>query len=197
MEGVIARAASGDTDALAELWRGHQHLLLRYFRGKGMRDPDDLASIVWIEVARGLASFTGDGDEFRRWLFTIAARRRVDEIRRDHRRRRRDNAIAATVADQTTAGADDDYERAAALDRALAIVRTLPHTQAEAVLLRVVVDLSVTDVAAIMGETEGNVRVLVHRGLQRLSEPTESTIPEPTKADDRVTNRRARSMYAV
>lgn len=197
MERVIAQAASGDADALAELWRGHQHLLLRYFRGKGMRDPDDLASIVWIEVAKGLASFTGDGDDFRRWLFTIAARRRVDEIRSDRRRRRRDDAIAATVPDQANGGADDEYERAAALERALAIVRTLPHDQAEAVLLRVVVDLSVTDVAAIMGQSEGNVRVLVHRGLKRLSAPADSPIPEPTNDGADVTDRPVRSIYAV
>ena len=46
MDQVIARAAQGDPDALGELWREHQHLLLRYFRGKGMDDPDDLASNV-------------------------------------------------------------------------------------------------------------------------------------------------------
>jgi DNA-directed RNA polymerase specialized sigma24 family protein len=52
---------------------------------------------------------------------------------------------------------------------------------AEAVMLRVVYDLPVSDVAEVMDRTEGSVRVLVHRGLIRLretmtveSEPTES-----------------------
>ena len=87
MERVMERAAAGDPDALGELWRAHQHLLLRYFRGKGMAEPEDLASIVWLEVARNLRSFEGGMVEFRRWLFTIAARRRVDEIRRARPRR--------------------------------------------------------------------------------------------------------------
>lgn len=167
---VIVRAAAGDRDALGELWRAHQHLLLRYFRGKGMNDPDDIASTVWIEVARGLPTFEGDANEFRRWLFTIAARRRIDEIRRDRRRRDRDEVLQGERQPGPAPGADVDAERAAALDRAIELVRGLPPDQAEAVLLRVVADLSVTDVAAVMGRSEGSVRVLTHRGLKRLAE---------------------------
>ena len=70
----------------------------------------------------------------------------------------------------TTLSAADESERAEALDRALALVRSLPPDQAEAVLLRIVADLSVTEVAVIMGRREGTVRVLVHRGLKRLAE---------------------------
>jgi RNA polymerase sigma-70 factor (ECF subfamily) len=64
----------------------------------------------------------------------------------------------------------DHSEQAEALDRALALVRTLPPDQAEAVLLRVVADLTVAEVAQIMGRREGTIRVLVHRGLKRLAE---------------------------
>ena len=169
MEDVIARAAAGDAEALGDLWRAHQHLLLRYFRGKGMSEPDDLASTVWVEVARGLPTFTGDTHEFRRWLFTIAARRRIDEIRRDRRRRHRDEVLRAERQPGPAPGADIDAERAAALDRAIELLRGLPPDQAEAVLLRVVADLSVTDVATVMHRSEGSVRVLTHRGLKRLA----------------------------
>jgi RNA polymerase sigma-70 factor (ECF subfamily) len=48
------------------------------------------------------------------------------------------------------------------------LVATLPDDQAEAVMLRVVNDLPIADVASVMGTSAGNVRVLVHRGLTRL-----------------------------
>jgi RNA polymerase sigma-70 factor (ECF subfamily) len=205
MQDVIARAASGDARALTELWRAHQHLLLRYFRGKGMSEPDDLASTVWLEVARGLPTFSGDHDDFRRWLFTIAARRRIDEIRRDRRRRELDAAAAAATDRSSTPGADVEVDRAGALDRALALIRRLPPDQAEAVLLRVVADLTVADTAAIMGHTDGNVRVLVHRGLKRLAlelaeADTEAATGTGTPrhamaADAHVTKTSERSMY--
>lgn len=166
---MIRRAQGGDSDALAHLWRTYQHLLLRYFRGKGMQEPEDLASVVWIEVASGLSRFEGDEPEFRRWLFTIAARRRIDDIRSVRRRAERLERAPIDNRPAHALPADDEAERATALDRALAIVRSLPPDHAEAVLLRVVADLSVADVAAIMGRTEGSVRVLVHRGLKRLA----------------------------
>jgi RNA polymerase sigma-70 factor (ECF subfamily) len=203
MERVIADAAAGDRDALAELWRGHQHLLLRYFRGKGMADPDDLASIVWLEVAKGLTSFEGNADDFRRWLFTIASRRRVDEIRRQVRRQRRDEAFQTVSTHRPTNETADEFERSAALERAIALVRTLPDGQAEAVLLRVVADLSIADVAAIMNRSEGSIRVLVHRGLSRLAEhlePRADTVaarPGRTIPELAVTNSGRRSIYAV
>jgi RNA polymerase sigma-70 factor, ECF subfamily len=170
VEAVIERARDGDREALGQLWRAYNHLLLRYFRGKGMAEPDDLASTVWLEVANGLHRFEGRELDFRRWLFTIAARRRIDDIRASKRRDRQNERHEEWRAPVTALSAADESDQADALDRALALVRSLPPDQAEAVLLRVVADLSVTEVAAILGRREGTIRVLVHRGLRRLAE---------------------------
>lgn len=178
VEQVIERARSGDREALGELWRAHQHLLLRYFRGKGMAEPEDLASTVWLEVAAGLERFQGDEGDFRRWLFTIAARRRIDDIRSSKRRQEHAERERATARPTHSPSAGDRAEEAAALDRALELISGLPQDQAEAVLLRIVGDLSVAEVAEIMNRREGAVRVLVHRGLKRLSERV--AVTEPT-----------------
>ena len=71
-------------------------------------------------------------------------------------------------AGDVVSGADIDHEAFDALDRAVALVATLPDNQAEAVMLRVVNDLPIADVASVLNISEGNVRVLVHRGLTRL-----------------------------
>jgi len=178
VEDVIRCARAGDPDAIAHLWRTYQHLLLRFFRGKGMREPEDLASTVWIEVASGLDRFEGTEPDFRRWLFTIAARRRIDDIRTTKRRADLLEQAPVDERDRHAPGAGDEAERAAALDTAIAMVRCLPPDQAEAVLLRVVGDLGVTQVAEIMGRSEGAVRVLVHRGLKRLAERSPVTKPD-------------------
>ena len=181
---MIRRAQAGDRDALAALWRAHHHLLLRYFRAKGMAEPEDLASTVWIEVAGGLQRFEGGEADFRRWLFTIAARRRIDDIRADRRRRERLEREQRSAVTRTDRDAGDRMERRDELDRALALIRTLPTDQAEAVLLRVLGELSIAEVAAIMRRREGAVRVLVHRGLKRLAERTDPR-PPVTDADPR------------
>lgn len=147
-----------------------------------MADPEDLASTVWLEVASSLARFEGDEPDFRRWLFTIAARRRIDDIRSTKRNEAKVQREIGRTTDPHAPDAAADADLSASLDRALALIRTLPTDQAEAVLLRVVADLSVSEVAEIMGRREGHVRVLVHRGLKRLAD-------QPA-----VTNPRARTM---
>ena len=177
VEEVIRRAQSGDADALGHLWRTYNHLLLRYFRGKGMAEPEDLASTVWLEVATSLTRFRGSEHDFRRWLFTIAARRRIDDIRATKRQELRARRDRETTMTQHVPEAGAAAEHLAGLDRAIATIRTLPTEQAEAVLLRVIGELAIPEIAAIMGLREGNVRVLIHRGLKRLSEAEVVTKP--------------------
>jgi RNA polymerase sigma-70 factor (ECF subfamily) len=160
----LERAARGDPDGLTQLWRRYQPLLLRYFRGRLPSAAEDLASSVWLDVATDLANFRGSEAGFRGWLFTIAHRRLVDE----HRRRERRPQAADVEAPDTPSDIDVHLD-ATSLEAALALVRRLPPDQAEAVLLRVVADLDVATVAEIMQRREGSVRVLVHRGLERLS----------------------------
>ena len=79
-------ARAGQREALADLWRTHHAPLLRYLRARRMASPEDVASQVWIDVARSIERFEGGADDFRRWLFTIAHRRSVDDVRRAVRR---------------------------------------------------------------------------------------------------------------
>jgi RNA polymerase sigma-70 factor, ECF subfamily len=164
---TLDAARCGDREALAELWRTYQAPLLRYLRARRTPSPDDVASQVWIDVASSIARFEGGDDDFRRWLFTIGHRRSVDAIRRVVRTSEPRRTLAVRAADHA-AGADLEHEEHDALDRAIALLATLPDDQAEAVMLRVVNDLPTADVASVMGISVGNVRVLVHRGLTRL-----------------------------
>jgi len=164
---TLDAARVGDREALAELWRTHQAPLLRYLRSRRTPSHDDVASQVWIDVATSIGRFEGDGDDFRRWLFTIAHRRSVDQIRQAVRASGSHAVVAVRAAD-IAVGADVELENSDALDRAIALIATLPDDQAEAVMLRVVNDMPTADVAAVMEISSGNVRVLVHRGLTRL-----------------------------
>jgi RNA polymerase sigma-70 factor (ECF subfamily) len=159
---LVAAAKAGDEAAAAELWRALQPALLRYLRGRIGSGAEDVASAVWLDAARGLPRFEGDDGDFRRWLFTIARRRLIDELRR--RGRTREDSTA-WVPQRPDPAEQPDREQ---LGAALALVRLLPADQADAVLLRVVADMDVSQVAAVMGKREGTVRVLVHRGLRRL-----------------------------
>ncbi|WP_420451255.1 RNA polymerase sigma factor [Ilumatobacter sp.] len=179
---TIARAREGDRDALAEIWRTYNPQVLRFLRGLRCGEPDDVASQVWVDVARSLDRFSGDGTGLQRWIFAIAHRRNIDAGRGAARRERVRAAVEAHER------ADDQVppdERALSLDAALTMLADLPTDMAEAVMLRVVWDLSVPEVAEITGKSEGNVRVLAHRGVARLRDALATADPAPGPSSGR------------
>jgi DNA-directed RNA polymerase specialized sigma24 family protein len=72
--GVLRAAAGGDESAFARLWRDTHPPLLRYLRVAAGDGAEDVASQVWLEVARKLPRFRGGERNFRAWLFTTARR---------------------------------------------------------------------------------------------------------------------------
>ena len=84
--GVLAAAQLQEPWALEALYRDLAPAVTAYLRLRGAQEPDDLASETFIGVLTGLASFTGDEQGLRAWVFTIAHRRLVDDWRRRSRR---------------------------------------------------------------------------------------------------------------
>ncbi|MFD9031235.1 RNA polymerase sigma factor [Streptomyces sp. NPDC059567] len=166
---LVERAQRGDEDAFAEAYRLVHPGLLGYVRGLVGEDAEDVASEAWLEIARDLGRFRGDGAGFRGWTAAIARNRALDHLRRQ-RRRPRTSLLEQDVLELP--GGHDTA--AAALERlsteeALALVRSLPRDQAEAVLLRVVVGLDGPATARVLGKRPGAVRTAGHRGLRRLA----------------------------
>jgi RNA polymerase sigma-70 factor (ECF subfamily) len=172
LEVALDRATGGDEAAVATLYRSLNPLLLRYLRHHVGRVAEDVASDVWLALAPQMADFDGGPDRFRALMFTIARRRVVDEYRRNGRQTPTvsfDDEYAEAF-DQTDAG-DTEAQAIAGLTAQSAVealVRGLPEDQAEIVLLRVLGDLDVGQVADIVGKTNGAVRIAQHRALQRL-----------------------------
>jgi RNA polymerase sigma-70 factor, ECF subfamily len=165
--GIMAAARLGQEWAVAAVWRDVHPRLLRYLRVVApSAGAEDLASDVWLEIAGGLGRFDGDRQAFLRFAFTICRRRVIDAGRREARRRT-DPAPPEAVAKRAAAG-DGGLEARLALDAALARLAGLPRDQAEVILLRVVVGLDADSVGEILGKRPGTVRVLQHRGLERL-----------------------------
>jgi RNA polymerase sigma-70 factor (ECF subfamily) len=153
---------------LADLYEEFHPALTGYLRASDSRACEDLAADTWTKVVAGLATFDGDKVAFRSWLFTIARCRLIDHQRKVYRRG------ALVELDELVAGpARDDPEAETistmAGEAALRMIGALPRDQADAVLLRVVADLSTEEVAAIMDKRPGTVRVLQHRALMRLA----------------------------
>ncbi|MEK2488332.1 RNA polymerase sigma factor [Kitasatospora purpeofusca] len=180
---AVKAARSGDEEAFRLLFRSVQPGLLRYLRvlvggrPEDAQDAEDIASEAWLQIARDLGSFSGDGDGFRGWAATVARNRALDHLRA---RRRRPVADLPFEYLAELAGGDDTAGAALAAvgtSDALALISRLPRDQAEAVLLRVVMELDANSAAQVLGKRSGSVRMAAHRGLKRLAELLEQSFP--------------------
>lgn len=167
---AVARAQDGDEAAFAVAYRIVQPGLLGYLRGIVGNDAEDVASDAWLEIARDLGRFKGDGAGFRGWTATIARHRALDHLRRQ-KVRPRSTATEQDVLDLPSAHSTHDQAlEAISTEHALELVRGLPREQAEAVLLRVVVGLDGPAAARVLGKRPGAVRTAAYRGLKRLAQ---------------------------
>jgi RNA polymerase sigma factor (sigma-70 family) len=166
---AVARAQEGDESAFAVAYRLVQPGLLGYLRGLVGDDAEDVAADAWLEIARDLRRFKGDGAGFRGWTATIARHRALDHLRRQ-KVRPRPTALEQDVLDLP--GPHSTHDQALetlSTEVALALVSGLPRDQAEAVLLRVVVGLDGPSAARVLGKRPGAVRTATYQGLKRLA----------------------------
>jgi RNA polymerase sigma-70 factor, ECF subfamily len=167
---VVRAACAGDDQAFRALYRAVQPGLLRYLRALVGQDAEDVASEAWLQIARDIRAYRGERAGFRAWATTIARHRAMDHLRRLSRRPVEGGNV--DLLDQIPDLADTEDRAVETLDTraAVALIARLPHDQAEAVLLRVVVGLDVADAARVLGKRPGAVRTAAHRGLRRLAE---------------------------
>ena len=165
---LLQAARRGDEEAWASLYRELAPGVIGYLRAQRAPDPEGLAGDVFVEVVRDLHRFEGDRAQFRSWVFGIAHLRLLDARRRE--RRRPDEALLPD--EPTVLGGVGDVEEEALLvlgsRRALRWLNSLSSDQRDVLLLRILADLSVDQVATILHKRPGAVRVLQHRGLSRL-----------------------------
>jgi RNA polymerase sigma-70 factor (ECF subfamily) len=165
---VLAAAQRGEDRAVAELYRDLHPRLARYLRARAPSAAEDLEGEIWLAIAEGIAGFSGGEEAFRAWVFLIA-RRRLADLRRTAVRRA---ALAVPTAESESPDHEGPeaivLERMSARDAAALITATLSHDQAEVILLRVLADLSVAEVAKLLGKRPEAIRLLQHRGLRNL-----------------------------
>ena len=166
-------ARQGDESAFADLYRNLQPRLFRYALALVGSDAEDVTAEAWLQIARDLRSFVGDGHAFRAWTATIVRHRALD-LRRAQSRRPVDVVDDACLT-QVAGGGDTqaEVEHRLSTESAIALIATLPRDQAEAVLLRVVMGLDAAAAAQVLGKKAGAVRVAAHRGLRTLTRTVE------------------------
>ena len=167
LDAAFEAAVQGDPAGLRQLYDELAPAVAGYLRVRGAREPEDLCSEVFLAVFPRLSTVSGGAAGLRTLLFSIAHARLVDELRR--RSRRGETAALDELSDPRTArSAEDEALAAYSSDAVRDILGQLPPDQRDVLLLRLVADLTVEQVAETMGKSPGAVKQLQRRGLNTL-----------------------------
>lgn len=160
----VAAAARGDSDALGSVYRALAPAVLGYLRAHAVPDAEAVTNDVFVNLLPQLHRVTGGVEGVRRLAFTIARARMIDGIRA-RARAGLPVAYESALDNRVAASAEEDAHAAMAIARVQKILAMLPQDQCEVLTLRVVADLSIEQVAAVIGRSPGAVKQLQRRGL--------------------------------
>jgi RNA polymerase sigma factor (sigma-70 family) len=161
---VLAAARLGQGWGLTSLFQTYAGPVAGYVRARSPAEVDDLVSEVFTSAFTSLDRFTGGESDFRGWLFTIAARRVVDDLRR-RGRRVETTAYEPDADSRTERSAEDSSLEHLGEQWVRSVLDRLVPDQREVLLLRVLGDLTVDQIAEQMGKSAGAVKQLQRRGL--------------------------------
>lgn len=159
----LARARRGDATAWSELYHQLAPLVIGYLRAQRLPDPDDVAGEVLLELVRDLDRFSGDADGFRSWVLTIAHHRLLDARRREARRPATPIPHERLRASPSVDDPEAETLAAVGLGELEPALDLLTDEQRTVLLLRVIGDLSIAEVARIVGRRQGAVKQLQRR----------------------------------
>ena len=151
---------------------------------------EEVVQDTWLAALRGLSAFEGRSS-LKTWLFRIL----VNRARSTGSKEQRSIPVAdpEPAVDPSRFGGDGGWadppehwieaaERRMEAGKLAGQIRVwiddLPARQREVVLLRDVEGMSSKDVCAVLALTEGNQRVLLHRGRSRLRQLLENELRE-------------------
>jgi RNA polymerase sigma factor (sigma-70 family) len=166
--GVLAAARGGEEWAWRAIYEEFAPQVRGYLRGRGETEPDDLVGEVFLQVVRALPGFEGAEADLRAWVLTIAHHRLIDEHRRQARRPSESAAPAGSEDGRPGGNVEEEALEALEEERMREILAELSPDQRSVLLLRVIADLTVEQVAKVLGKTRGAVKQLQRRGLMAL-----------------------------
>ncbi|TMG59031.1 MAG: sigma-70 family RNA polymerase sigma factor [Chloroflexi bacterium] len=164
---LVKAAQAGDASAFGQLYERYRDPVFRYClsRTGAKHEAEDLVADVFIRAMEALDRYEDRGLPFVAFLFRIARNAAIDKSRRT----RPDMSIDELV-NHPESGQNVEAEAARSIERDVLFnaMSKLKPDYREVLLLRFVEGYGAADVGRMTGRSEGAVRTLQHRAIDRL-----------------------------
>ncbi|HKW32439.1 MAG TPA: sigma-70 family RNA polymerase sigma factor [Candidatus Acidoferrum sp.] len=167
-ERLLVEAAQSDPTRFEALYELHFERVYGFIAGRvhDRATAEDLTSEVFYKALANLKSYECRGVPFAAWLLRIAANAVIDRSQRASRER-------PMMDDPPDPGVKPDMRAIEHRARLFQLVKRLPETQRRVVEERFVDQRSIREIAERLGKSEGAIKQLQLRALERLREQME------------------------
>lgn len=164
-------AACRDMDAFAALYNRYRPRVFAYMLTytATIEDAADLTQYVFVRVLEALPSYRHGSTPLGAWLFRIARNAAIDAYRRQ-RRVVSGNDLPETMCSWPEEGPESVNVHADDLNRLRILVGQLDRNKQELLALRFAADLTIVEIAALLGKRESAVQKQLSRTVQSLKE---------------------------
>jgi RNA polymerase sigma-70 factor, ECF subfamily len=162
---LMIRYQQGDREGVEELVRRLSPSLLRFFFGWSVmrEEAEDLLQECWMRVHAARHTYRR-AEPVLPWIFGIARYTRLDGYRRRRRRQRREVLTPNPPEFHAPQGVSEDP----CSDRIDQILKDLPESQREVVIMLKVSGMSLEEVARATSSTVGSIKQKAHRAYDKL-----------------------------
>lgn len=169
---ILDAAKSGGEWAWSAIYRDLWRPVVGYLASRGAAEPEDIASEVFLKIARNIHTFDGDETSFRSWVFVIAHRSLIDD-RRHRSRRPETSEWTPDVGD--SGNVEDEAVDNLITRELLDAFESLTDAQRDVLALRMVGGLTLEQTAQVMGKRAGAIKALQRRALAALQQELDLT----------------------
>ena len=164
---LVVAAKTGDARAFGELYERYRDAIYRFClaRTGTSHDAEDLTSDVFMKALQSIDRYQERGLPFAAFLYRIARNAAIDRSRTLKQPLSVDELVTQPASRQNV-----EADAMLAVDRSilLAALTKLKTEHRDVIVMRFIEGYSALEVAAALGKTEGAVRTLQHRALERL-----------------------------
>lgn len=165
---IIENAVRGEASAFGLLYDYYHPKIYRFVLIKvGHREEaEDLTHQVFLNAWQNIGRYRDVGHPFSSWLYQIAR----NQITDFYRTTRKDVSLDAVQENYFVAPVrmDVNLDRSIEMRRVQEVLATLKPDYQDVIIMRFVEELSIKEVAAALGKSEGAVKLIQHRALGEL-----------------------------
>lgn len=169
-EKIIRSAIRGESSAFGELYDHYHPQIYRFVLVKVTRreEAEDLTHQVFLNAWQNIGSYKHLGHPFSSWLYQIARNLVIDH----YRTKKPDVPLDDVTEDRAPIGGNTEARTDVRLElqKVMEVLAKLKPSYQDIILMRFVEELSLKEVAAAIGKSEGAVKLLQHRAVRQLKQ---------------------------